>query len=76
MRTFYMRMMRESYSDLLQHKLLIAQHEKLLQLPLHFLGSTLGLAGRLIEFGVFLNLFLTLGIIAIGIIIAYGIIIL
>ena len=34
------------------------------------------LAGRLIEFGVFLNLFLTLGIIAIGIIIAYGIIIL
>jgi hypothetical protein len=34
------------------------------------------LAGRLIEFGVFLNLFLTLGIIAIGVIIAYGIIIL
>ncbi len=34
------------------------------------------LAGRLIEFGVFLNLFLTLGIIAIGIIIAYGIIVL
>src|SRR3989344_7269906 len=31
------------------------------------------LAGRLIEFGVFLNLFLTIGIIAIGIIIAYGI---
>ncbi|TSC66549.1 MAG: Uncharacterized protein CEO22_27, partial [Candidatus Berkelbacteria bacterium Gr01-1014_85] len=34
------------------------------------------LAGRLIEFGVFLNLFLTIGIIAIGVIIAYGIIIL
>ena len=33
------------------------------------------LAARLIEFGVFLNLFLTLGIIAVGAIIAYGIII-
>lgn len=33
------------------------------------------LAARLIEFGVFLNLFLTLGIIVVGAIIAYGIII-
>src|SRR3989338_7887215 len=33
------------------------------------------LAARIIEFGVFLNLFLTLGIIAVGILIAYGIII-
>ncbi len=33
------------------------------------------MAARLIQFGVFLNLFLTLGIIAVGVIIAYGIII-
>ncbi len=41
--------MRESYSVLLQQAPLIVQHEKPLQLPLHFLGSTLGLASRLIE---------------------------